>query len=505
MWCGCCLLIFYTIRALLGIGHLYLMNRFAQMRYHMFASRFFEHYLQFSLHDFVAKNSATVAQIIFSCSGNLAQVFSSLLIVATEVLTIACIYTMLFIASWKMTLGLSCILGCMTLFIVLFFSKTVTQSGKQNQQHDLASRRIFNETFWNFKLIKLLSNQKVMTNRFSQATLGVSRTNTLNMTLQSAPRFVLETIGFLVLISMILIIIYRLHDARAVMPFISLYALAFYRLLPSVNKILASYNQITFCRPALRQLLDYVASDIEQIGDSEVLFSKSITVQGVSFWYHHDKPIIHTADLIINKGERVAFIGESGSGKSTLLDIIMGVYQPYSGSMIIDNQTLDATNIKAWRRKIGYIPQSIYLFDGTVADNIVFGRLYDEHKIIQVLRNAHIYDFLCSHEGLQTIVGEGGVKLSGGQKQRIAIARALYADPEVLVLDEATSALDQENEHKIMDEIYEVGKDKTLLVVAHRLSTIQRCEKVYKLEQGTIIPWQHTYINPHTSEQTANR
>lgn len=191
-------------------------------------------------------------------------------------------------------------------------------------------------------------------------------------------------------------------------------------------------------------------------------------------------------DLTIEKNDTVAFVGESGSGKSTLVDIIMGLHQVTDGEIYIDDEKLTNKNLNSWRNHFGYIPQSVYLFDGNIAQNVTFGLEIDETKVIEALEKANIWEFLKNKDGLDTKVGESGVMLSGGQKQRVAIARALYKDPDILVLDEATSALDDETEAKIMDEIYEIAKDKTLIIIAHRLSTIRRCEKVYKIKNGEI-------------------
>ena len=163
------------------------------------------------------------------------------------------------------------------------------------------------------------------------------------------------------------------------------------------------------------------------------------------------------------------------------MDIIIGLYKSTSGKILIDGKELTDENVGSWRKKIGYIPQETYLFDGTVLDNVVFGREFDEQRLIDVLKKANIYDFLLTKDGIHTKVGEGGVKLSGGQKQRIAIARALYGDPEVLVLDEATSALDKQTEEKILKEIFEIGKDKTLIIVTHRTDTIKDCDVIFEL------------------------
>jgi ATP-binding cassette subfamily B protein/ATP-binding cassette subfamily C protein len=197
--------------------------------------------------------------------------------------------------------------------------------------------------------------------------------------------------------------------------------------------------------------------------------------------------VISDASLEIKKGEKIAITGESGGGKTTLVDIIIGIHKPLSGKVYIDDTAITDDNIRAWRKKIGYIPQNIYLFDGTVAENVAFGSIPDDEKIKKALQMANIWDFLASKDGVNTLVGEGGIQLSGGQQQRIGIARAFYDDPDVLVLDEATSALDTETEQKIMDEIYNVSITKTLIIIAHRLTTVERCNRRIRVEDGKII------------------
>jgi ABC-type multidrug transport system fused ATPase/permease subunit len=257
--------------------------------------------------------------------------------------------------------------------------------------------------------------------------------------------------------------------------------------MPSVNRILGSYNNILFSYKSLEIIHNDLMYDSENLGSQKILFKNKIEINQICFEYEKNKPILNKVNLIINKNSKIAFIGESGSGKSTLVDLIIGLYKPYQGTIKIDGVELDDDNIKNWRSKVGYIPQSVYLFDGTVEDNILFGNKYDKSKIIKCLKEAQIYDFLEQKDGLKTFVGEGGIMLSGGQKQRIAIARALYTDPEILILDEATSALDDDTEGKIMEEIYELSQNKTLIIVAHRLSTIKKCDMIYKIMDGKII------------------
>ena len=203
-------------------------------------------------------------------------------------------------------------------------------------------------------------------------------------------------------------------------------------------------------------------------------------------FYYDDKKILNSINLTIDKGQKIAFIGESGSGKSTLVDIIIGLHKLTQGEMRVDGVLVEEANLQNWRSQIGYIPQQVYLFDGTISENVCFGREFDEDLLVKVLDQANILEFLQKKQGIETLVGEDGIQLSGGQKQRIAIARALYGQPEVLVLDEATSALDDETEKKIMDEIYKISKDKTLIIIAHRLSTIKGCDNTYTLKNGIL-------------------
>jgi ABC-type multidrug transport system fused ATPase/permease subunit len=293
--------------------------------------------------------------------------------------------------------------------------------------------------------------------------------------------------GFGIIISIIVYLIWEYKtDIASQFAVISMFVLALYRLMPSVNRIMTNYNEIHFNYKALDIVYIDLVHESEKLGDEKVFFTDKITIQNLGFEYQKNHRILKNINLTINKGTKIAFIGESGSGKSTLVDIIIGLYRPKQGQISIDNTPLDESNIKSWRTKVGYIPQSVYLFDGTVGENVAFGSDYDKEKVDGVLKKAKIYNFLKTKEGQATLVGEGGVMLSGGQRQRIAIARALYTDPEVLVLDEATSALDDTTEKEIMDEIYSVSNDKTLIIIAHRLSTIDRCEKIYRLENGVI-------------------
>ena len=346
------------------------------------------------------------------------------------------------------------------------------------------------ESFGNFKMIKLRTDEENVEHRFKGILQRLVHIAITNETLQQIPRLFLELIGFLLIICIIIYWIATDNSNIAVhMGVLSVFLFAMYRLLPAFNRVFSGYNQIAFLKRSLELIQENLLYKTEALGNDTISFTEVIELKSVIFAYNTERLVLKEVNLHIKKNDRIAFIGPSGSGKSTLADIICGLYRPSSGEILVDKTVLNESNVRAWRRKIGYIPQDIYLLDSTVAQNVALlpQEEIDRDRVTAVLKQAHIFEFLQTHQqGIDTIVGEKGVKLSGGQKQRIAIARALYHNPEILVLDEATSALDTETEKEIMKNIYEVGRDKTLLIITHRLTTIEECETVYAIENGEV-------------------
>ena len=484
---GLFLIGFYIFRATYSMLYNYILNKFAFGRFHAFAFRLFKNYTNLPYKRFVKRNSAELIKTIVNEASNLSFYMQSLLLIFSEFFTVVLLYALLLLMDWRMTLVLTILLGAKVLFLLFFLKKRIEKEGLKRSIMQSKFYKILNETFGNFKIIKLIQNEEKLYSEFSNISYGYARANIVSNTLNQLPRLSLETIGFSVLIGIVVYVLFQYNDANFVLPIISMYALALYRILPALNRILSNYNTLLF----LSNSLDIVYSDLSYTPQTEgkdfIDFKNKIELTNVSFEYNKNKKVLENINIIINKGDKVAFVGESGSGKSTLVDLIIGLYKPLSGEIVIDDKKLTTDNVKSYRSKVGYIPQSIYLFDGTVGENVAFGYEYDKEKIMEVLKKANIYDFLSSKEGIDTLVGDGGIQLSGGQKQRIGIARALYSDPEILVLDEATSALDNETEAKIMDEIYETSQDKTLLIIAHRLSTIERCDRKIMLSNGKII------------------
>lgn len=471
------LVIFYVIRAIYNMAYSYALNRFAFRKYHFFAYRLFCKATELSYLDFTNKNADIIRRNIITEAMQASHFIQQILMMGAEIITIILMYILLLIISWKMTIVLTLILAANVFLITQTISKVIQKQGILQAELGEQFLKIISKTLGNFKIIKLKGEQQNVLKAFDEASSKRVKTQIINQTLSPSPKFILETIGFCILIAAVAYILIKYNNAAAVIPIISMYALALYRILPAVNRILQSYNMSRYYKRSLEIIYEDLIYHTEYEDNKPIDFNHKIELKNVDFEYTKNNPIIKDFNLTINKGDKIAFIGKSGAGKSTLIDLIIGIYKPKNGVIEIDGVKLDNSNLRSWRKKIGYIPQNVFLFDGNVAENIALEDKIDEQKIINVCKKANIWDFLEANDGINTIVGDGGIKLSGGQKQRIAIARALYNNPEILVLDEATSALDNDTESRIMDEIYDVAQDKTLLIIAHRLSTIERCER----------------------------
>lgn len=486
---GILLILFYLIRGALSLFYFYLLARFSNGRTHLLSFRLFENYLGMPYHHFTSKNSSELSKKIINETQYFTIMLSAALLMISETFVVIFIYSAMLYINWKITVILTLFLILNIFFIVKKISNKIKEQGTIREKFQKEFYEIINSTFGNFKIIKLQSNDKLILDRFEQASSGFADSKIINESLSHFPKLFLETLGFGVIALVVIYLVFKNQtDISSTLGIISMFVLGLYRLMPSANRLLTSYNQILYFHKSLDLIHNDLMYNGEKLEDKKNDFKRKIKLNNLNFGYVEDKQILTNINLEIKKGDKTAFIGPSGSGKSTLVDIIIGLYKPLSGEILIDDKNLDESNIKNWRKKIGYIPQSVYLFDGTVAENISFGLEYDEKRIKEVLSKAKILDFLETHQkGIHTLVGEGGINLSGGQKQRIAIARALYQKPEILVLDEATSALDEAIEKEIMDEIYEISEDKTLIIIAHRLSTINRCNKVYKIENKNMV------------------
>jgi len=313
------------------------------------------------------------------------------------------------------------------------------------------------------------------------------------ITVQSLPRLWLEVMAIGGLTGLVGVMLSSGRPTNEIVPVVGLFAATAFRVLPSINRIVGSKQQLKVSRAAIETIYGDLHLPIphERTTEVELITFKNLKIQGLTFNYEGIvDSVLNDVNIQIRKGEAVGFVGQSGSGKSTLIDTMLGLLEPQNGSVLINGETIESVK-QSWQKQIGYIPQTIFLMDDSLRRNIAIGiadKEIDELAITEALKSAQLEDFVASlPEGLDTVVGERGVRLSGGQRQRIGIARALYHRPSVLVLDEATSSLDTETEHGVMQAVQALQGDKTVIIVAHRLSTVEYCDRLYRLDAGRIV------------------
>jgi ATP-binding cassette, subfamily B, bacterial PglK len=485
---GCVLSIFYVFRAIMNLTYSYLMARFTQSMYAQITQKLFKTYISMPYKDFTNKNSSYLTKSIITEASLVSDVIGAVLLMISEIFVVTFLYILMLLASWKITLIFTAVLIIKIFLLTQTISKKIKAFGVVRAKTEEKIYEISNRVFGDFKNIKLQDRDRLqnLEDSFSLKVKGYARVSSISTFLKDFPRVFIETIGFSLVVFMLIILLYlNQSNVMHILPTLSLFVLALYRLMPSVNRIVSGYNVFMYHHKSIDIVMDELKIKQEDLSNETIQFNNEILLKNIDFKYR-DKLILKNINLQIKKGQRISFVGESGSGKSTLVDLIIGLHYPNRGEILIDGIQINSNNIQHWRSQIGYIPQQVYLFDGTIEENVCFGRNLDNSLLEKVLKQANIFDYLKTKQGVNTLVGEGGIQLSGGQKQRIAIARALYGQPEILILDEATSALDNNTEKKIMDEIYQISKDKTLIIIAHRLSTINECDKVYEIKNGML-------------------
>lgn len=427
------------------------------------------------------------------------QLINSSLQVLAEVAVVICLGIYLIYISPTISMV---IIGLVVICIGLFFwisKKFSKKIGAQNEAYNAQLYQWINQSLGGIKEVKVLNREKFFVDSYKTVYKKLIKGAKNNEMLAAIPKYILETVC---IIGMIIAVIGKLlwgrRDLNAFVVQMSAFAVAAFRLLPSVGKISAYINNIMYSIPSL----DLIYKDLKEIenfipkeNDISAIekwnFDNSIELLNVSYAYEGtDKKVLNNISLTIRKGETVALIGSSGAGKTTLADVFLGLLIPQQGSIRVDGKNI-YENINSWHRMLGYIPQTIYLSDDTIRNNVAFGikeEDIDEQAVVEALKKAQLYDFIQTLEqGLETFVGDRGVRLSGGQRQRIGIARALYCNPEVLVLDEATSALDTETETAVMEAIDSLKGYKTMVIIAHRLTTIQNADKIYEVVDGNVV------------------
>jgi len=388
----------------------------------------------------------------------------------------------------------------MTIFGILFFyiwRKTNTRWGEERQVIEGRKIQYIQQGFGGIKEIKLLGQENYVTDIFKKIISRVSIISRNQQLIQFIPKLSLETFAVIAMGSIIIFLVSYNYDRSNLIYYLGIYVLAGYRLMPLIARIISNSQIIQFYLPVVKVInLELGHSRINNshkktdLNQEPLNFRGLIELNDVSLTYKNsDKASLKNINLKIKCGSTIGIMGESGSGKSSLVDLILGLLEPTKGNIFVDGKNIN-TDIKKWQALIGYVPQDIYLNDDTIKNNIAFGLNptdIDDHKLKEALRSAQLDEFIKSlKNGEDTVVGERGVRLSGGQLQRIGIARAIYHNPPIIVLDEATSSLDEKTESEVMKSIYKMSVKKTILIISHRKSTLNKCEKIFILKKGEV-------------------
>lgn len=486
--------VFFTFKAVFMLNMIWQQSKFASQIMSEISQRLFKHYLKKSYSFHLDKNSSKLIHNITSevviLSSNVTLPFLSLI---TECLVLVSIFCLLLIIETKITILISILIFFICFIYYILTKNKIYNWGKKRQLHDSLRLKHLQQGLSGIKDIKLLGREKEFLSRFSIDTEEYRKVLFKSSFIIQVPRIGLEYLTILSISLILLIIIYQREDFNSAVSVLAVFTAAAFRIMPSINRILSCVQQLKFSLPVVervyKELEDYEKLDNFDHEKINNKFKSSIELRNINFKYDNSKEIIKDISFKINKGNSTGIIGESGSGKTTLIDLILGLLDPVSGEIKIDNVNLKK-NKRSWQDNIGYVPQFIYLTDDTLRNNIAFGiskNNINNERVKTVVKISHLKEFIDGlPNGLDTIVGERGVKISGGQQQRIGIARSLYHDPDLLILDEATSSLDVETEKKIIDEVNNLKNTKTIIFVSHRLTAVKNCDFIIELDKGKL-------------------
>ena len=478
----------------------FMQNRILSFNYNTrmrIATRLLSAYMSEPYTFHLQKNSSELVRTLQTDTNQFMLLINAVLQLFSEAFMCMVIGLFLFHTSHSITIIIGGLLIiCVGIYYVV--SKKISlKIGMQNQRYQAKLLQWINQALGGIKEVKILGREQYFIDEYKSNYKKLIKGAKRNEMIATVPKYITETVT---IAGLLLAILLKLHlgsgELSEFIPQLTAFAVAAFKLLPAVGKISAYNNSIMYCLPSLNVIYDDlkevegISNYVEDEHMNVRKLGKEIAISHVTFAYNkNDKKILNDVCFNIEKGKTVAFVGSSGAGKTTLADVILGLLKPDSGDILIDGWNI-YDDMVTWHKMIGYIPQTIYLSDDTIIKNVAFGvkdKEIDEQAVVRALKKAQLYEFVMNMpDGLNTFVGDRGVRLSGGQRQRIGIARALYHDPDVLVLDEATSALDNETEKAVMESIDALKGEKTMIIIAHRLSTIKNADIILEVGDGKV-------------------
>ncbi len=498
------IIIVYLVKNAATLACKYYQNAYAAAFQREVATSILASVLKRKYEYFVNTNSTLISQHIHGDTFATYNVLLNMFEFLAEVLSVTLIGIYLIFTDWLVATAALCLAFGSFLVIIIAFKKKLKVAGKRMTIVAAEQTKASYQAIYGIKEISVKNRRDYFVDKFENASRDVERITVLNNFLAACPDRILEGICIGGFIGIACVRIVLGSEPTTFIPVLGAFAMGAFKILPSISKMSTRINNIIFNQSRLancynnleevRQLEDEqrgISIDGFNSYDKVITFSNKIVIKDVNWKYQASEHwVLKGLNLEIKKGEAVALIGISGAGKTTLADVILGLLHPQKGQVLMDGHDIK-TIPNSWCRNIGYVPQAVYLTDDSIRANVAFGipnENVNDAQVWEALEQAQLSDYIkCLPNGLDTIVGERGLKLSGGQRQRIAIARALYDNPEILILDEATAALDTETETAVMNSIDSLLGRKTLVIIAHRLTTIRNCDRVYEIVNGKAV------------------
>jgi len=461
------------------------------------SERMMKNYMRRGYEFYLSADTAVIQRSITSDVNNMYALILSLLQLISETIVFVVLSVVLLITDPVMTIVIASLLGITLLAIKIILKPIMRRAGEENQEYYSNLFKWINQTVTGIKEVKIGGKEKYFIDTYCGYGKGYVDAVQRYTLYNNIPRLIIETVCVAGIVGYLLFLFLGSNETGNVLDVIAAFGVALMRLMPCANRINNQLNSISYFEPFFMGVSDNLQDEIDskkvdtsvfEVRREKLPVEKEICLTDISYKYPNtDKWILKDANVTIPVGSAVGIVGETGSGKSTFVDVLLGLLELQEGAIEVDGQNIfEGDNYRKWLKNVGYIPQTVFMIDDTIRKNVAFGipeDEIDEERVWEVLREAQLDEFVKSlPEGLETGIGERGIRLSGGQRQRISIARALYEDPKVLVLDEATSALDNDTEKAIMDSINHLHGKKTLIIIAHRLQTIEKCDAVYRIE-----------------------
>jgi len=477
---------------------LYVQLRFIVMRECTLSQRLLEGYVRQPYAWFLNRNSSELGKNILSEVSRFITfaLLPMITFISNFILAIVLIILIIFID--PIIAFVSFVVLSVAYFIIYKSAGVIVkQLGKKSIQSNKLRFGTLQELFGAIKELKVRGLEQPYIDRYSLSAETYAKSLASSQIISLLPKYFVEAVAFGGIIILVLVLLKINNEISIVLPIISLYVFAGYKLMPALQAIYQSYTNLRFAGPGLKALHnDIMSLELEKSVNNKLeslSFNQNIELKNIYYTYPNTiRPTLNNITMTISSKSIVGIVGSTGSGKTTLVDIILGLLESQQGTLMIDGIHIVSDNRRSWQKSIGYVPQNIYLSDDTVSANIAIGvepANIDYAEVCRSAKIANIHDFIINElaEGYNTIVGERGVRLSGGQRQRIGIARAMYHKPQLFIFDEATSALDSITENTVMEAVKKLGKKITIIIIAHRLSTVRDCEKIFLLEKGKLI------------------